>query len=183
MRAFSSRRFRVTILLLSPLLLNLWCERAVGPAPPVRARCADADGCLEVTAFQNANRPSASPIQRVTWEFRVGSAPRTLLYTFGVRQGSDHRLELVPPPPVHAPALTFHPTSEPFQFRIGGVVRSYWCTTATVEFMDGTVRRVEEFFMSEYATPPLGISILVSHQNGIDRADRWVAHPEPCPFP
>lgn len=187
MRTFSAKVLSRWIVVLSPLLLNALCERAVGPAPPrppvpVVTACFGPAGQMDVRAFQNPDRPSSSQIRRVTWTFRVGCHPSTEVYTFGVRQNPDNRLELAPPPPLYAPSLVLTPSPEPFRFRIAGLVHGYWCVAATVELLDGSMHRVDEFFVNEYRSPPLDIGVIVSRQAGLDRADPWSADQRPCPL-
>jgi hypothetical protein len=174
---------RNLVLVLSLLMLNAFCARSVGPAPPdPTPACFGPDGEVNVRAFQNPRFPTASPVRRVSWNFRVGCDPSTQVYTFGVRQNADNRLELDPALPAGAPPLIFNPSPDPFQFRIGGPVHGYWCAIATVELMNGDLLRTDEFFVNEYRSQPAEIAMIASHQRGVDRVDAWAPDTGLCPL-
>jgi hypothetical protein len=185
MQGVPSKLVRVTIIALSPLLLNALCAQAVGPAtPPVTAvpvSCFFPSDQVDVITIQDPRRPVSSPIRSVSWAFRVGCArSNQAVYTFVLRQSMNEGLALTSPPPVGAPPLTFHPSPEPFTSRIDGEVHGSWCATATVELLNGEVLRTGEYLVNQSRRPAHDIAVLVS--GGPNRVVPWSGSLEPCPL-
>ena len=178
------------LILLSPLLLNLICERAVGPAPPQtpppqtppRAACFGPPGEVLVSVFVDPVDPPSVPVRRVRWTVNVTCECTPDVYSFGTEQTADGRFDLFPTPAAWpgSPDLVFAPAAEPFSYRISGPVHGFWCVSASVDFSDGTTVNVAPHFINEYRVPPLDVALIVTRRRGANIVAPASGNPRPC---